>query len=156
MHYKYPPVYKYIILLILITTFLKYYKVITVENYLLIASVFTYMVFIFDYVLIEEHPDLFYDGTDIFVFEKKVENKKIKKNKNDKKKKKELKNIKVIEDIKNKKDKEVIDNIYDSVEENDIDEIDKELNKYDDYLDNTDTDENLTEEIQRELDELDL
>jgi hypothetical protein len=64
MNYKYPPIYKYIILLILITTFLRYYKVITKDNFLLIAGIFTYMVFLFDFVLIKNHPSLLTDDMD--------------------------------------------------------------------------------------------
>lgn len=153
MYYKHPPIYKYIILLILITTFLKYYKVITKENYLLISSVFTYMVFIFDYVLIEEHPNLFNDSINI--------DKKVKEDKTKCKKKKEKiksKKIKVIDDI-NKQKKHII-YFNDSKEENDIDDLDKELEDLDESLNNknnlNDTDDNLTEEIQKELDELDL
>ncbi len=61
MDYKYPPIYKYVILLILMTTFLKYYDQITKENYLVICAIFTFMIFIFDYVLIRNHPILFED-----------------------------------------------------------------------------------------------
>jgi hypothetical protein len=154
MYYKYPPVYKYIILLILITTFLKYYKVITKENYLLIASIFAYMVFVFDYVLIEEHPNLF--------DEKKIEKKNKKRKDKKKESKKEFKKIKVIDDIK--KSEENIEHFADSIEEKDIEDLDKELEEFDKSLSNnnnldyndTDTDDNLTEEIQKELDELDL
>jgi hypothetical protein len=165
MYYKYPPVYKYIILLILITTFLKYYKVITKENYLLIASIFAYMVFVFDYVLIEEHPNLFEEKMDI---DEKTMDKKDKKNKKRKDKKKECKKIRIINDIK--KTEENIEHFADSIEEkdmddmDDMDDLDKELIEFDKSLNSknnlnnneTDTDDNLTEEIQKELDELDL
>jgi hypothetical protein len=162
MYYKYPPVYKYIILLILITTFLKYYKVITKENYLLIASIFAYMIFVFDYVLIEDHPNLFDDKMDCI--EKKEEKKTSKKNKKRKDKKKDCKKIKVIDDIK--KSEEHLEHFADSIEEKDMDDmdnLDKELEEFNKSLNKnnlndgeTDTDDNLTEEIQKELDELDL
>lgn len=144
MNYKYPPVYKYIILLILITTFLRYYKTLNKNDFLLIAGIFTYMVFIFDYVLINNHPALLDDK------QSEAETKKIiyvKKN-NSKKDKK----IKVINENKNLV-------AEDSMTELDLDKslqetpIDKELKELDDMLNDSD---NLTEEIQRELDELNL
>ena len=156
MDYKYPPVYKYIILLILITTFLRYYKVLTKENFLVIAGIFTYMSFIFDYILIENHPSLMYDGektlppkTRKVIYVKK--NKKDKKGKKDKRRK--IKLVKDDEDedpmIENFEDEEEYDK--QTLDEKFADEI-KELEK---EIHDTDSD-NLTEEIQRELDELDL
>ena len=149
MYYKYPPVYKYIILLILITTFLKYYKIITKENYLLIASVFAYMVFVFDYVLIEEHPKLFDESS---VSENSKKTIYIKKKKHSKKGKNKKQKIKIIDDT-NKLENTEFD-IQDSMEEKDLSELDKEIESFDN-LNETDTD-NLTEEIQKELDQLDL
>ena len=141
MEYKYPPVYKYIILLILITTFLKYYKVITKDNYMVIGVIFTYMSFVFDFILIENHPSLFANcepKNNNNINNINNTNNKLKKNK---KKiilvgetKSQTKSIETFEDSKNttcSKQKSV---------DTDTD---------------TDTD-NLTEEIQKELDELDL
>jgi len=147
MNYKYPPVYKYIILLILITTFLRYYKTLSKNDFLLIAGIFTYMVFIFDYVLINNHPALLDDK------QEEAETKKIIYVKKDKpKKERKEKKIKVIDE-----NKELIPE--DSMTEFDLasskleSPIDKELKELDDLLGESD---NLTEEIQRELDELDL
>ncbi len=140
MNYKYPPIYKYIILLILITSFLRYYKLITKENFLLIAGIFTYMSFIFDYVLINNHPSLLNDNQNE---EDDKINKKtiyIKKQKNNKK------NIKLIKNTENEINK--LDEILDEESINFNNDYIEEFNNYD-----SDT-ENLTEEIQKELDEL--
>ena len=145
MDYKYPPIYKYIILLILITTFLRYYKVLTKENFLVIAGIFTYMSFIFDYVIIENHPALFYDG----IIPQPVNNRKViyvKKNKSHKKYKKDKKHK-----IRLVKEDPMIEN-FDNKEECDKQTLYEKLEK---EIHDTDSD-NLTEEIQKELDELDL
>jgi hypothetical protein len=127
MHYKYPPIYKYIILLILITTFLKYYKNITKENYLLIAFIFIYMIFIFDFILIENHPDLFNNNT--------------------------ISNNKQVISIKPKKKK--IKVIIDNKVVNDNNKIDDE-DTIKEKEEETTTTENITEEIKKELEELNL
>jgi hypothetical protein len=155
MNYKYPPIYKYILLLILFTTFLKYYKVITKKNYLLVVSIFVYMVFIFDYILVDKHPNLFDDKIDINIDNKKEKKKKttkifVKKNNNIKQKK--CKKIKVIDDKIIKVTKSNISN-----EDKEMYDLDKELEEYNQSLHNdVNTNENLTDEIQRELDELNL
>jgi hypothetical protein len=150
MDYKYPPVYKYIILLILITTFLRYYKVLTKENFLLIAGIFTYMTFVFDYVLIENHPGLFYDGQTSepiqprkVIYVKKGKNKKPQKHKKHK-----IRLVKdkdpMIEDFENEEDNQTLE-----------EKFSKEIKELEEQTQNTDSD-NLTEEIQKELDNLDL
>ena len=153
MNYKYPPIYKYILLLILFTTFLKYYKVITKKNYLLVVSIFVYMVFIFDYMLVDKHPNLFDDKIDINTDnkeEKKTTKIFVKKNNNIKQKK--CKKIKVIDDKIIKVTKSNISN-----EDKEMYDLDKELEDYNQSLNNNaDINENLTDEIQRELDELNL
>ncbi len=146
MDYKYPPIYKYIILLILITTFLRYYKVITKENFLILAGIFTYMVFVFDFILIRNHPSLLKESQESQENFGNVEqtNKKviyIKKGKSKKDKKKKIKVVKEDEEINEKL--------------NDDDNFANELEEINKKIEETDTD-NLTEEIQRELDELDL
>ncbi len=146
MDYKYPPIYKYIILLILITTFLRYYKVITKENFLILAGIFTYMVFVFDFILIRNHPSLLKESQESQENFGNVEqtNKKviyIKKGKSKKDKKKKIKVVKEDEEINEKL--------------NDDDNFANELEELNKKIEETDTD-NLTEEIQRELDELDL
>ena len=164
MNYKYPPIYKYILLLILFTTFLKYYKVITKENYLLVVSIFVYMVFVFDYMLIDNHPNLFDDKIDI-----DIDNKKEEMHKTTKifvKKKKEYKKRKVIDNNKikvydDKKIKVINDNNNnnDNIcnEDKEMYDLDKELDEYNKSLNNNvNINDNLTDEIQRELDELNL
>jgi hypothetical protein len=142
MDYKYPPIYKYIILLILITTFLRYYKVITKENFLVIAGIFTYMVFIFDFILIKNHPALLTETQNENFGNVIQDNKKViyvKKSKSKSKKNK----LKVI-----KEDEDLVDTDLDEKFEKELEELNKKA-------EDTDT-ENLTDEIQRELDELDL
>lgn len=155
MDYKYPPVYKYIILLILITTFLRYYKVLTKENFLLIAGIFTYMSFVFDYVLIENHPALFYDGSTPEPVQpqsrKVIYIKKGKKPLKHKKRKIRLvrnRDDPMIEDFENEEeyDKQTLDEKF----AKEMKELEKESESEDNDSDN------LTEEIQKELDELDL
>ncbi len=116
MYYKYPPIYKYIIILILITTFLKYYKVLTKESFLVIAIVCTYFIIIFDYILIDMHPSIL---SEIYI-------KKINKKNN-------------INYRQNKQDKQNKEN--------------KETNY---NYDNEILDDNLTEEINKELEDLDF
>lgn len=125
MDYKYPPIYKYIILLIVITTFLKYYELITKDNFLLIASIFVYISYLFDYVLIDNHPSL------ISLPSQNSENTKD--------------NIEKFNDLN---DKDIDDKF-----EIELKELDKEIMN---NSNNNDTDDNLTEEIQRELDKIDI
>lgn len=137
MDYKYPPIYKYIILVILITTFLKYYNVIKKDDYLTISIIFIYMVFIFDYVLIDKHPSLFssrenFESKKIIVPKKKNQIKTV----GEKSTKKPALKKKILK--KEPKTHQVYD--LDDIPEN---------------LEDTDTD-NLTDEIRRELDTYDL
>lgn len=62
--YRYPPLYKYVAFLIIVFLFMKYYRVIKCENYLLIAVLFTTLVMALDFILIENHPELLYDRTE--------------------------------------------------------------------------------------------
>jgi hypothetical protein len=146
MNYKYPPVYKYIILLVVITSFLRYYKVITKENFLVIAGIFTYMTFVFDYIIIRNHPSLFTENIEI---------EKISKKKNDEKKKKKSK--------KSKKQKKMLEKFEDDKDDENIidtesldDKFDKDMKDLETQINNETDSDNLTEEIQRELDDLDL
>jgi len=156
MNYKYPPIYKYIILLILITTFLRYYQIINKDSFLLIAGIFTYMVFIFDYILIRNHPSLLTEPTNDIENENinNNESKKIIYIKKEKKSKKDKKNkIKLIDETNiNKK---LLDNLDDDCDLQDKSfELElEELNKQAEL--STDSD-NLTEEIQKELELLGL
>ena len=54
MRYKYPPLYKYIALFL----FMKQYKNISSEKYLIISILFTLFVILLDYVTIEDQPNL--------------------------------------------------------------------------------------------------
>ncbi len=143
MNYKYPPVYKYIILLVVITSFLRYYKVITKENFLVIAGIFTYMTFVFDYIIIHNHPSLFTENIEIEKNIKKKDDEK--KKKKSKKSKKQKKMLEKFED-----DEDIIDT--ESLE----DKFDKDMKELETQINNETDSDNLTEEIQKELDELDL
>ena len=59
MKYKYPPLYKYCLLLLIIYLFLKHQKIIQADKLLINSLIITIIVGIFDYVLIDEHPSLF-------------------------------------------------------------------------------------------------
>ena len=159
MNYKYPPIYKYILLLILFTTFLKYYKVITKENYLLVVSIFVYMVFVFDYMLIDNHPNLFDDKINNKK-EKTKKNTKIYVKKKDYKKPKDYKKIKVIDDTK--KSNIHIDHFTDSDKDSKDSKNDKhgkhrkdnKYNKYNKYnKDNEDNEDIEMYNLDKELEE---
>lgn len=59
MNYKYPPIYKYGILLLAIYMFLKHQKIMTAEKLLTNSLLITIMIGILDYILISNHPTLF-------------------------------------------------------------------------------------------------
>lgn len=59
MEYKYPPIFKYIILLISIFMFIKHLKIMAIHENLMITITIIFMFLIFDYILINKHPDLF-------------------------------------------------------------------------------------------------
>ena len=69
MEYKYPPVYKYALILVVTFVFFSHYKSITVDKYLAIALALTLIVLSFDYVLINNHTPLFDDNNDIVLDE---------------------------------------------------------------------------------------
>jgi len=58
MEYKYSPIVKYIILLISMFMFMKYLHVLDNTQILLISLSILAMVIVFDYVLIEDHPNI--------------------------------------------------------------------------------------------------
>lgn len=60
MNYIYPPIYKYIAFILIFFLFLRYYKVITQQNYLIIALVATIIIILLDYFLIENHTNLIF------------------------------------------------------------------------------------------------
>lgn len=55
MNYIFPPLYKYIAFILIFFLFIRYYKVITQQNYLLVALVATVIILLLDYFLIENH-----------------------------------------------------------------------------------------------------
>lgn len=58
MEYRYPPIYKYLALLIIYFMFMRHYKVITYDKYLPIAIIFVFVIMLFDCVMIDNHPYL--------------------------------------------------------------------------------------------------
>lgn len=58
MNYQYSPIYKYILLVILITCFLNYYTNISKSDFLLLGVLFTSLFLLSDYIIIENHPYL--------------------------------------------------------------------------------------------------
>lgn len=59
MSYKYPPIYKYALLLLVIFLFFKHQKIMSQDKILLNSVIITLIVTLFDYVLIKNHPGLF-------------------------------------------------------------------------------------------------
>lgn len=64
MNYQYSPIYKYILLVILITCFLNYYTNIVKSDFLLLGVLFTSLFLLSDYILIENHPYLLDETND--------------------------------------------------------------------------------------------
>jgi hypothetical protein len=58
MEYKYPPIYKYLAFTIILFLFLNHYRTITKDKYIPIAIIFTLIVIMLDYVIIDKHPVL--------------------------------------------------------------------------------------------------
>jgi CBS-domain-containing membrane protein len=58
MNYKYPPIYKYGLLLLVIYMFIKHQKIMSSDKILLNSVIITLVVFIFDNVIIKDHPSL--------------------------------------------------------------------------------------------------
>lgn len=56
MNYKYPPIYKYGLLLILIFMFFKHQKILTPDKILTYSIAITLFVAVLDYILIKDHP----------------------------------------------------------------------------------------------------
>lgn len=66
MDYKYPPIFKYIILLLCIFMFIKHLKIMSNKDDLVLSVSILLMVMIFDYILIDEHPNLLDVDTEYF------------------------------------------------------------------------------------------
>lgn len=58
MEYKYPPLFKYIILLLCIFMFIKHLKIMSNKDNTILTISILIMVMIFDYIIIDDHPDL--------------------------------------------------------------------------------------------------
>lgn len=58
MEYKYPPIFKYIILLMCIFMFIKHLNIMVNHQNLMISISIIIMIMIFDYILIDNHPEL--------------------------------------------------------------------------------------------------
>lgn len=64
MNYIYCPLYKYIAFTIIFFMFLRYYKVITQPNYLIITLVAVLIFILLDYFLIYNHPNIISQNND--------------------------------------------------------------------------------------------
>jgi hypothetical protein len=67
MEYKYPPIFKYIILLLCIFMFIKHLKIMVNHQNLMITISLVIMIMIFDYILIDNHPDLLGNPVENFI-----------------------------------------------------------------------------------------
>ncbi len=59
MEYIYPPLYKYLALILIYFLFIRHYKCIDQDSYLLLCVVFVTIAMMMDYYLIDNHPGLF-------------------------------------------------------------------------------------------------
>lgn len=60
MFYKYPPIYKYGCSLIIIFMFFKHQKIMSQEKTLISSILLTLVYAILDYMIIENHPNIFF------------------------------------------------------------------------------------------------
>ena len=67
MEYKYPPIFKYIILLMCIFMFIKHLKIMVNHQNLMITISIVIMIMIFDYILIDNHTELLGNSKENFV-----------------------------------------------------------------------------------------
>lgn len=58
MEYRFPPLYKYIAFFIILFLFLRHYKQLTQDKYLIISILITLLVVLLDYMLILNHPNI--------------------------------------------------------------------------------------------------
>lgn len=80
MDYKYPPVFKYILLLLCIFMFIKHLKIMSNKDDLIISISTLFIIIVFDYIMIDEHPDLLDCDKDKFLnidLEDDIDNKDI-------------------------------------------------------------------------------
>jgi hypothetical protein len=116
--YRYPPLYKYILFTVIAFMFLNYYKTIPEKFYLYIALFYVSAIIALDYILIDNHPDIFYDqelNNQIIINKEKKKKQKAKPKR--KPKKKEYNDDDLYEDI----DLENIDidELLDEIEDDD-------------------------------------
>jgi membrane-bound metal-dependent hydrolase YbcI (DUF457 family) len=58
IEYIYPPLYKYVTIFVLLFLFLKFYKQINNDKFLIISILFTLLVITLDYMMIYNHPPI--------------------------------------------------------------------------------------------------
>lgn len=58
MEYRYPPLYKYIAFFIILFLFLRHYKHLSQDKYLIVSILVTLLVVLLDYMLIFDHPNI--------------------------------------------------------------------------------------------------
>jgi hypothetical protein len=58
MEYRYPPLYKYIAFFVIFYLFIRHYKQLTQDKYLIIAVFATLLIALLDYMLIFDHPNI--------------------------------------------------------------------------------------------------
>ena len=58
MEYKYPPLYKYIAFFIILFLFMRHYKQITSDKYLIVSILITLLLVALDYMIISNSPPL--------------------------------------------------------------------------------------------------
>jgi ABC-type antimicrobial peptide transport system permease subunit len=58
MEYRFAPIYKYLVLVVIFFLFMSYYKTITNEKYLPIVLIFVIVMFIVDHMSMLNHPHL--------------------------------------------------------------------------------------------------
>ena len=71
MEYKYPPVYKYGIYLVMIYAFLKHQNILPLNKLLFNSVAITLMIISLDYIIIKNHPQPFETDTEVDDIEKK-------------------------------------------------------------------------------------
>ena len=111
MEYKYPPIFKYIILLLCIFMFIKHLKIMVNYQNAIITIMITIMIIMFDYIFIDNHPEILGNSIEKFSESDNIDIDDILKNYN-------IDDIDDIDDIDNIDD---IDDIYDIKNELDDD-----------------------------------
>jgi len=63
MNYKYPPIYKYVLLFAIVYMFLKYQNIMNTESLVVNTSLIVLFACVLDYILIKDQPKFFGDET---------------------------------------------------------------------------------------------